>query len=115
MEAAAQPPYTGTLRKFWRSSGSWVKPPVANTTALAAPTLTVAPSAVVASTPVTRPPSSRTTRCTRCPVLTSTPSRSAAALRVRMATAPPSDMVSRASEGTSTRPVGALSSGSSDQ
>ena len=92
-----------------------MKPPVANTTALAAPTRTVAPSAVVASTPTTRPPWSRTTRCTRCPVLTSTPSLSAAALRVLTATAPPSDMVSLAASGSSTRPVGALSSGSSAQ
>ena len=39
----------------------------------------------------------------------------AAALIVRTATSPPSDIDSRASEGTRTRPVGALSSSSSAQ
>jgi hypothetical protein len=111
---AAQPPKTGEARKLVRRSRSWVKPPLAKTTALRAATRTVAPSAVVASTPTTAPPET-TSRCTRCPVRTTTPSRSAAAAIDATPTAPPSDMDSRAPSGTSTRPFGALSSGSSDQ
>jgi hypothetical protein len=111
---AAQPPKTGALRWLRRSSTSCVKPPEAKMTALRARTRTRAPSARLASTPTTVP-SPRSRRWTRWPVRTSTPSRSAAALIVRIPLTPPSDIDSRASRGTYTRPAGALSSGSSDQ
>ena len=111
--SAAQPPKTGALRWLRRSSTSWVKPPEAKITALRARTRSF-PSGPVASTPATAP-SLVSSRWTRCSVRTSTPSRSAAALSVRMPFRPPSDIVSRASRGTNTRPVGASSSGSSDQ
>jgi hypothetical protein len=91
-----------------------VKPPDAKITALRARTRSVPAPGTLASTPTTAP-SETTRRCTRWPVRMSTPSRCAASDIVRTPTSPPSDIVSRAPSGTSTRPVGALSSGSSAQ
>ena len=112
---AAQPPNTGTLRKFLRMVTSWVKPPVANTTALRALRRTVLPAAVSASTPITAPLPSTMVRCARWPVRMSMPSARALPPIVRIATSPPSDIVGSASLGSSTRPFGALSSGISAQ
>ena len=91
-------------RKFLRSSGSWVKPPVAKITALRALTR-ITPSSFWASTPMTSPLSLRITFCTRCPVLMVTPSRRHDVDSVRVATCPPSDMEGAPSLGKRTRPV----------
>ncbi len=111
---AAHPRYAGTPRKLVRSSSSCVKPPVAKITALRAPIRCVRPSGGARLDPGDATALDHR-RCTRWLVRISTPSRSAAALNVRMAFSPPSDMDSDASRGTSTRPYGALSSGSSAQ
>jgi hypothetical protein len=96
-----------------RSSALCVKPPVAKITAFLARRRTVASSSSFASTPITRPDLSCSTLVTRMPVRIGTPSCRALVDRVRTATRPPSDMLGIASFGTSTRPLGALSSGSS--
>ena len=110
---AAQPPYTGPFKKFLRSSTLCVKPPVAKITAFFARNRSVAPSSSCASTPITRPAAFCRILVTRVPVRMAMPSCRAFADIVRTATRPPSDMLGAASAGTSTRPLGALSSGSS--